>query len=99
MPSVVVCALYKFTRLENVEVLREPLLEAMNRHRIRGTLLLAGEGINGAVAGSREGIDGLLAWLQQQEGLNPIDHKESCHETLPFKCAKVKLKQEIVTMG
>ena len=59
----VTCAMYKFVALPHFESLRAPLLEAMNNNQIFGTLLLAAEGINGTVSGTREGIDNLLAWI------------------------------------
>jgi UPF0176 protein len=95
----VVCALYKFVTLENFEALREPLLRIMEFNNIRGTLLLAQEGINGTVSGTRQTIDALLAWLNADERLNPISVKESIDEAQPFHRTKVKLKKEIVTMG
>ncbi|MDM3871540.1 rhodanese-related sulfurtransferase [Porticoccus sp. W117] len=95
----VVCAMYKFVTLKNYQQLREPLLATMEANRICGTLLLASEGINGTVAGSRKGIDALLHWLQQQPGLEGIDYKESHTDHKPFLRTKVKLKREIVTMG
>ncbi|CAM3586171.1 rhodanese-related sulfurtransferase [Parendozoicomonas haliclonae] len=97
--SVVVCALYKFVSLENHEAIREPLLNFMLEQGVRGTLLLASEGINGTVAGSRAAIDALLEWLQNDARLNPIEYKESYTEELPFRRTRVKLKKEIVTMG
>ena len=99
MSKVVVCALYKFVQLDNYEELREPLRQTLEDNAIRGTLLLAKEGINGTVAGSREGIDAMLAWLDQQPGLENIVYKESYDEDMPFYRTKVKLKKEIVTMG
>jgi len=96
---IVVCALYKFTALKNFASLREPLLNVMARHHIRGTLLLAREGINGTVAGNRAAIDALLGWLNRDIRLKPIECKESWCETVPFKHTRVKLKKEIVTMG
>jgi UPF0176 protein len=95
----VVCAMYKFVTLSNFEALREPLLQFMELNNIRGTLLLAEEGINGTVSGTRFTIDALLAWLNSDERLNPISVKESLDETQPFHRTKVKLKKEIVTMG
>ena len=97
--SIVVCALYKFVTLKNFTSLREPLQRTMEANHIRGTLLLAGEGINGTVASTREGIDALLAWLNRDTRLNPIECKESLSESMPFKRTRVKLKKEIVTMG
>jgi len=98
MPYIV-CALYKFVALPNFKSLREPLLSVMNEHQVRGTLLLAHEGINGTVSGSREAIDSLISWLNLQPGLENIDVKESTSKEKPFKRTKVKLKKEIVTMG
>ncbi len=99
MSHTVVCALYKFVTLEDFEAMREPLQETMKAHNIRGTLLLAEEGINGTVSGTREGIDALLAWLKSDPRLADLDYKESLHEKQPFKRSKVKLKKEIVTLG
>ena len=99
MSHTVVCALYKFVTLEDFEAMREPLQETMKAHSIRGTLLLAEEGINGTVSGTREGIDALLAWLKSDSRLADLDYKESLHEKQPFKRSKVKLKKEIVTLG
>lgn len=96
---VVVCAMYKFVSLDEFESLREPLLSTMQSLGVRGTLLLAREGINGTVAGSRGAIDGLLDWLRQVPELADIDYKESYTEQQPFLRTKVKLKREIVTMG
>jgi len=82
---VIVCALYKFVRLENYASLQQPLLDLMLAHRVRGTLLLATEGINGTIAGSREGIDQVLDWLRAVPAFENLDHKESVSEELPFK--------------
>ena len=98
-PHVVVCALYKFVRLEDFQKLQQPLLRLMEANRIKGTLLLAREGINGTVAGSRESIDHLLSWLQKDDRFSPLEYKESHTPDLPFKRSRVKLKKEIVTMG
>lgn len=95
----VTCAMYKFVALPHFESLRQPLLDTMNDNQVFGTLLLASEGINGTVSSTREGIDNLLAWLDQQPGLENIDSKESYDSKIPFYRTKVKLKKEIVTMG
>ena len=71
----------------------------MEKFNIRGTLLLAREGINGTVAGSKTSIDHLIAWLQQDERFSGLKCKLSSHQDMPFYRAKVKLKKEIVTMG
>lgn len=99
MSNFVVCALYKFVALEDYEAMRQPLMQVMEDNGIKGTLLLAREGINGTVSGTRTGIDALLTWLNADPRLNPISFKESFDETQPFYRTKVKLKKEIVTMG
>lgn len=99
MPPIVVAALYKFVTLNDFEALREPLRQTMVDNDVKGTLLLAKEGINGTVAGTREGIDALLAWLTADPRLSDIDHKESYCDETPFYRTKVKLKKEIVTLG
>jgi len=97
--SIVVAALYKFVRLDDFEQLREPLLALMLAQNVRGTLLLANEGINGTIAGPRAGIDTVLGWLREDPRLADLEHKESFHDEHPFLRTKVKLKKEIVTMG
>lgn len=99
MNDIIVCAMYKFVALDNYTEMRQPLLQFMEAHHIKGTLLLAHEGINGTVSGNREAIDELLAYLNNDPRINPISYKESLHETQPFYRTKVKLKKEIVTMG
>jgi UPF0176 protein len=95
----VVCALYKFVALPHFETIRQPLLSVMEQHDVRGTLLLASEGINGTVASNKEGINALLTWLDSQPGLDNIVTKVSFDNEMPFYRTKVKLKKEIVTMG
>ncbi|SFM67862.1 oxygen-dependent tRNA uridine(34) hydroxylase TrhO [Marinobacter zhejiangensis] len=97
--TVVVCALYKFAVVENFEDLRQPLLDLMLEQGVCGTLLLAREGINGTIAGSRDGIDAVKAWINSDERFEGVDYKESFVDIQPFKRTKVKLKNEIVTMG
>lgn len=97
--KIVICALYKFVRLEDYQQKRVPLLDFCLERGIKGTLLLAQEGINGTVSGSREAIDALLDYLRQDPRLSDLDYKESFYQEKPFYRMKVKLKKEIVTMG
>ncbi|VAW72418.1 Rhodanese domain protein UPF0176 [hydrothermal vent metagenome] len=99
MSQVVISALYHFVILENYKELRQPLLKRMLELDIKGTLLLAQEGINGTVAGSQESIDSLLNWLRSDIRLSDLRHKSSYDESMPFYRTRVKLKKEIVTMG
>ncbi|MAL93697.1 MAG: hypothetical protein CME40_01230 [Haliea sp.] len=96
---IVVAALYRFTALEDFRELREPLLNLCLAQGVKGTLLLADEGINGTIAGSRQGIDAVLDWLRADPRLAALEHKESYDEAMPFHRMKVKLKREIVTLG
>jgi len=98
-PDVVVAALYRFATLPDFEALRDPLYELMIEHEVRGTLLLAKEGINGTIAGSRQGIDRIMGWLKSDPRFADLEAKESYVDTPPFYRTKVKLKKEIVTMG
>jgi UPF0176 protein len=99
MNQFLVCALYKFVTLENYKEMREPLREFMESKQIKGTILLAKEGLNGTVSGPEASIKDLLNYFNQDERIAPVSHKESWHDEQPFYRTKVKLKQEIVTMG
>ena len=99
MSAIVVAALYRFVRIDSPVALREPLLERMAEHGIKGTLLLAPEGINGTIAGTRIAIDALITWLKSDARFRNLSYKESFCDAMPFARAKVKLKTEIVTMG
>ena len=95
----VVVALYRFVKLEDFEQLKAPLLEICRRAGLKGTLLLAQEGINGTVAGTRPGIQSVIDWLLEDSRFQGLDWKESFYDADPFHRMKVKLKREIVTMG
>ncbi len=99
MSKYIVCALYKFVSLPQFMEIQHPLQEKMAEHHIKGTLLLAKEGINGTISGSRSAIDALLEWMQTIPEFAEIETKEAITDKLPFKRSKVKLKKEIVTMG
>ena len=95
----IVAALYHFTRFADPAALRAPLLELCRARGISGTLLLAGEGINGTIAGDRASIDAVLAHIRALPGCADIEWKESTAVDAPFHRIKVRLKREIVTMG
>ena len=98
-PSTQVAALYRFVRLEDYENLRGPLLAFCEARGIRGTLLLAEEGINGTIAGTAQAISEVLAYLKKDDRLADLECKFSYNTDRPFLRMKVKLKKEIVTMG
>lgn len=96
---IVIAALYRFVQLDNYKSLRQPLLQLMLDNQVRGTLLLAAEGINGTVAGSEQGVENLLDYLRRDDRLHDFDCKFSFDDEMPFYRSRVKLKREIVTMG
>lgn len=99
MSQIVVAALYKFVKLPDYETLVPRLKTLCDELGIKGTLLLAEEGINGTVSGSRDGIDALRTFLDADGRFDNLSYKESFYEEQPFYRMKVKLKKEIVTMG
>lgn len=94
-----VIALYRFTSFEDCAALRGPLAKLCCSLGVRGTVLLAGEGINGTIAGSDEAMDRVLDHIRALPGCADIAFKESRAAELPFNRMKVRLKREIVTMG
>lgn len=99
MTQVRVAALYQFTRFDDPAAIRGPLLDLCVAQGVKGTLLLAREGINGTIAGSDAAIDAVLAHVRALPGCAAIDVKFSHAEAMPFHRMKVRLKREIVTMG
>ncbi|WAL60682.1 oxygen-dependent tRNA uridine(34) hydroxylase TrhO [Thermocoleostomius sinensis] len=97
--AIIVATFYKFVKLLDCAEKRQPLLLQCQQQEIRGTILLANEGINGTIAGARNGVDAVLTYLRTDPRLADLDHKESTAETMPFDRMKVRLKQEIVTLG
>ena len=94
-----VAAFYKFTELPDFAGYRERLLIVCKARGVTGTILLATEGVNGTICGSRNGIDAALDALRQLPGCADLEHKESQASEMAFKRMKVRLKKEIVTMG
>ncbi|MDE4173029.1 rhodanese-related sulfurtransferase [Phaeobacter sp. PT47_59] len=94
-----IAALYHFTQFPDPAALREPLLALCRAQDVKGSLLLAREGINGTIAGPRAGIDAVLAHIRNLPGCSELEWKEATAEQAPFGRMKVRLKKEIVTMG
>lgn len=94
-----IAALYRFTPFADVGAIQGPLATLCCSLGVRGTLLLAHEGINGTIAGADDAIDTVLAHIRTLHGCAELDVKESRAETMPFHRMKVRLKREIVTMG
>ncbi len=98
-----VAALYQFVSLPDFRDLREPLRALCEAHAIKGTILLAPEGINGTIAGTDEAIDALIGELRDGAlfggRLDNLELKFSSAPAMPFQRMKVRLKKEIVTLG
>ncbi|XSC45202.1 rhodanese-related sulfurtransferase [Bradyrhizobium sp. RDT10] len=98
-----VAAFYQFAALPDFRELREPLRALGAGLTLKGSVLLAHEGINGTVAGSDEGIDAFVRELQQGAlfggRLDDLDLKFSSASAMPFQRLKIRLKKEIVTLG
>ncbi len=99
MTEIVVAALYKFASLPDPAALQASLRRVCADAGICGTLIVAPEGVNGTIAGSRRGIDDVLGYLRGVPGFADLDHKESLAAEPPFYRMKVRVKKEIVTMG
>lgn len=99
MSKITVAALYKFAQLPDYQEMQPGLLDFCVQQGLYGTLLLAEEGVNGTVAGPREGIDAMISFLKADPRLADLDHKLSFTDEMPFTRMKVKLKKEIVTLG
>jgi UPF0176 protein len=97
--AYLVAAFYKFVRLPDCNALRGPLLEYCRTQAIKGTILLAAEGINGTICGTEAGIRAVFDYLEQDDRLRAIDIKESWVDRPSFAKLKVKVKAEIVTFG
>ena len=98
MPRFLTAALYKFVDLPDCAQIQPRLLAECEAHRIKGTLLLAREGINGTIAGTPEDIHAVLGWLRADPRMADLEHKEAWASEPPFLRMKVRLKAEIVTM-
>ncbi len=94
-----VAALYRFTHFANCQGLREPLERLCRGLGIRGTLLLASEGINGTIAGTGEALATALDHIRGLPGCGDLEVKLSSTTGMPFHRMKVRVKREIVTMG
>lgn len=94
-----IAALYHFTRFDDPEAIKPDLLSLCLAHNVQGTLLLASEGINGTIAGPRQGIDAVIAHLRALPGCGDLEWKEAVSDHAPFGKMKVRIKREIVTMG
>lgn len=97
--SIIVSTFYRFVTLSDYVSLRQHLHDLCMQHGIKGTILLAEEGINSTVSGTRAALDSLYAWFDGDARLAGMEVKEHTSEFYPFQRLKVRLKQEIVHLG
>ncbi|KTD49246.1 rhodanese-related sulfurtransferase [Legionella quateirensis] len=99
MKEIVIASFYKFVPLIDFETMREPILAKMREIGLKGTIILAHEGINGGFAGNREQMDIFYQYMHSDARFADLNFKETFDNENPFDKAKVKLRKEIVTMG
>ncbi|APJ03455.1 rhodanese-related sulfurtransferase [Silvanigrella aquatica] len=92
-------AYYKFVNIIDPQALREVLLNLCNSLNIKGTIILAEEGINSCLVGSPEGIDSYIEFMHNHEYFSDVEFKKSYSDHIPFRRMIIKVKQEIIPMG
>jgi UPF0176 protein len=95
----VVTTFYHFANLNDYKSMRSAITDFCNSHELKGVILLAQEGINSTIAGSREGIDALLSYLRSDLRLQNLEHKETTSDVMPYNKLRVRLKKELVKFG
>jgi UPF0176 protein len=99
MPSYTIITFYKLEELTDTANVQQDLLQFCITQNIKGTIILAPEGINGTVAGEKTAIESFIYFLNNYSGLANIDYKFSYSHTVPFKKLKIHIRKEVVTMG
>ncbi len=99
MNTILNISCYKFVALPDAADLRQPCLDQALAHQLKGTILIAEEGINFFLAGSVESVRDFVNWLRQDPRLADINPKESWSATQPFRKMLVKVKREIIRMN
>ncbi|HIN09613.1 MAG TPA: rhodanese-related sulfurtransferase [Phycisphaerales bacterium] len=99
MTEFLVATFYRFTTLEDYASMQIPIETCCRENDVKGIVLLASEGINATIAGTREGVFDVLRFLQKDPRLAGLAWKESTAKKQPFRKLRVRLKKEIVTMG
>ena len=97
--TLTVAALYQFAPFDDPAALQEPLLTLCNEGSVKGTILLAHEGINGTIAGTEAAIASVVDHIRTLAGCAALDVKYSTAQEMPFYRMKVRIKKEIVTLG
>ena len=99
MSAVLTASFYRFADLPHAAALCEPLLRQCDAAGVKGTIVLAIEGVNGTIAGEPDAVRSVLAWLCGVAPLAGLEHIEALGPLMPFRRMKVRVKREIVTFG
>lgn len=97
--TYLIATFYKFANISHLRAKKQQILAWCQAEYIKGTIILAEEGINGTIAGQEKAIATVLAQLRSLPNLADLEHKESTAQKLPFVRLKIKIKSEIVTLG
>ncbi|MGL9761747.1 MAG: rhodanese-related sulfurtransferase [Wolbachia sp.] len=97
--SFVIATFYHFVELSNYYDMKDEIKATCNNVELKGTILLAEEGVNATISGERNAIDKIFDFLRSDYRLRDLTWKESAAEYQPFSKMKVKLKREIVNLG
>lgn len=97
--KTLIVAFYKFVSLPAIADLRQPLLRVCRANGVKGTILLAPEGLNSTIAGSESGVLAVLEYLEADPNIGELTVKKSWDNKVPFYRMKVRLKKEIVRLG
>ena len=95
----VIATFYHFANLADYKSMRPVIIDFCNSHDLKGMILLAEEGLNSTIAGSRAGVDALLSYLRSDPRLQALEHKESNCDVMPYQKLRVRLKKELVKFG
>ena len=95
----VIATFYHFANLADYKSMRPVIIDFCNSHDLKGMILLAEEGLNSTIAGSRAGVDALLSYLRSDPRLQALEHKESDCDVMPYQKLRVRLKKELVKFG
>ena len=99
MTHMVIASFYKFVSLPECVVLQRGLSAFCRNRVVKGTILVAQEGVNGTIAGPRTAVESVLDYLRKDPRLADLEHRESCTDQVPFRRMKVRLRDEIITFG
>ncbi|NCT57806.1 MAG: hypothetical protein GW760_08890 [Legionella sp.] len=99
MDAYTVASCYKFIAVDDLDLLKRQLLQAMKQHHILGTFILASEGLNAGFSGTHQDIQGMYAFLRADTRFADLEFKETYTSNMPFERRKVKIRPEIVTLG